>query len=750
MVVRLTCLASAMVALSAGTTAAAQTPAAPPANPPAASPDSDQVLLRADLITDDVKNLITTAEGNVEVRVGQRMLRADRLVYDQNKQTMRAQGNVQIVDETGGVQFADEIEADEDFRNGFATRFSTRLGGNAIATASSAIRTDGTRNALEQVVYTGCPICEENGNEPTWSLRARRAVQNTETQMITYQDAVLEIKGVPVLYLPYFAHPDPTSERRSGFMVPDIGNDSRLGAFYEQPYYWAISPSQDMTIAPMFSSNVNPLIKVDYRKRFFSGFIAAESSFTHEREFDSDGGRSGADKWRGHIYGGGRFNINQDWQWGFGIERQTDDLYDQRYDIDGEDDLRGLFASQPRQLLSQVFTTGQKENFYFEGGAFLFQGLRAGDDDDKFPKVTPSIFAQKIFDFGRNGQLATDLSAVGLFRDARAVLADDDSDASTPPPQTLDTARVTASADWGSQYIVGPGLVVEPFASAREDFYHIDKGNTPGIPDPGARDVTRFLGVAGAQVSYPFIRRGDNVDIIIEPVAMVGYGTKGANNDDIPNEDSLVFEADESNLFKPNAVSNYDLWEGGSRAALGMSATARIGKDVEVSTLFGKRWHEDADPAFNQLSNLSGTESDYVASVKAEFGSALRTGARMRMDQDLKINRIDLDANVNWWRLSGSARYFRLDQNAAGAKDEGLLWRGEFKVTDRWSAIVAQQRNIELRENIGLSVGVGYRDECSFFLLSYERSGGRDRTLGPSEGIRFTFALTGLGGASSD
>lgn len=741
MVLRLTCLASAMVALSAGTTAAAQTPQVPPPAPtPAPNPtppadDSDVVMLRADLITDDVKNLITTAEGNVEVRVGDRVMRADRLIYDQNKQTMRAQGHVQIVDADGGIQFADEIEADEEFRNGFATRFSARLSGNAILTASSAVRTDGTRNALEQVIYTGCPVCEANGNEPTWSLRARRAVQNTETQMISYQDAVLEIKGVPVVYIPWFAHPDPSSERRSGLLPPDAGVSSKIGPFYEQPYYWAISPYQDMIIAPMVSTNVNPLVKVDYRKRFFSGYISAEGSFTYEQDFNSDGDKFGDKTWRSHLYAGGRFNINQDWQWGFGVERQTDDLYDLRYDVDGEDDLRGLFASQPRQLLSQVFTTGQKEDFYLEAGAFVFQGLRAGDDDARFPKVAPSVYAQKVFDLGKNGQVATDFSAVGLFRDAIQTLPNGD--------LALDTVRSTASAEWGAQYILGPGLVVEPFATGRGDFYRVDDGS-----GPEARNISRFLGVTGAQVSYPFIRRGDSVDIIVEPVAMVAYGTEDANEDGIPNEDSLVFEADESNLFKPNPVSNYDLWEGGGRAALGVSTTAKIGKDIEVSTLVGRRWRQEADPAFNQLSNLSGTESDYVASVKAEFGSALRTGARLRMDENFEVNRLDLDTNVNWWRVSGSARYFKVNQTATTLGDEGLIWRGEFRATDRWSAVIAQQRNIALKENIGLSVGIGYRDECSYFLLSYERSGGRDRTLGPSESLRFSFVLTGLGGVS--
>jgi LPS-assembly protein len=750
MVLRLTCLASAVMALSAGANAIAQTPAAPqtasPPTDPASDADPDEVLLRAKLITEDRTNQIWTAEGNVEVRVGLRTLRADRVVYDQGKKTMRAQGNVEITDAAGGgIQFADEIEVDEDFRNGFATRFSTRLGGNAVATASSAIRSEGTQNALEQVIYTGCAVCEENGNEPTWSLRARRAIQNSETQMISYQDAVLEIKGVPVLYIPWFAHPDPSSKRRSGLLTPDLGVSSKYGVFYEQPYYWAISPYQDMTISPMVSAEVSPLVKLNYRKRFFSGFVGLESSFTYEQDFNSDGDKFGDKTWRSHLYGTGLFKINEDWRWGFGVERQTDDLYDQRYDIDGEDDLRGLFASQPRQLLSQVYATGQREDFYFEAGAYAFQGLREFDDDAEFPKVGPSLFVQKVFDFGANGQLATDFSAVGLFRDAVEILPS--GDPLIPGTPALDSARATASADWGAQYIFGPGLVFTPYVEARGDFYRFEQFDTLGNP-LGPKELARVLGVGGAELSLPFIRRGDNVDVIIEPIAMVGYGSKGANNDGVPNEDSLLFEADESNIFKPNPLTTYDLWQGGGRAAAGVRATAIIGKDTELTAQVGRRWQEEADPAFNDLSNLNDKESDYVASVRADIGRIVSAGARFRLDDDMTVNRVDADANANFWRISGGARYFKIAKNAAGVEDEGLVWNGAFKMTDRWSAIFNQARNITIGENITLSAGIAYRDECSYFALVYERQGGRDRTLGPSESIRFQFVLTGLGGVS--
>jgi LPS-assembly protein len=555
--------------------------------------------------------------------------------------------------------------------------------------------------------------------------------------MISYQDAVLELGGLPVLYIPWFAHPDPNSQRRSGLLIPDAGVSGKIGPFYEQPYLFVISPSEDLVLSPMVSTNVNPLVKVDYRRRFFSGALEAQGSFTHEQEFNSDGDKTGDDTWRSHLYASGRFDINKEWQWGFGIESQTDDLYDLRYDIDGENDLRGLIASQPRQLLTQIYATAQQPDFYFEAGTFHFQGLRASDIDAQIPAVAPALFTQKVFDLGASGQIATNFSAVGLFRNGAQTLPNGQN--------SLDYARATASAEYGSQFIFGPGLVLEPFASSRGDVYRIDDGGAAG-----ARDISRFLSVAGGQISYPLINRSPGMDIIIEPIVMAAYGTPDANDPIIPNEDSLVFESDESNLFKPSAVTNYDLWEGGARAAVGVNATAHIGKDVELSGLVGRRWREQADPAFNQLSNMSQENSDYVASIRADLAKVVDVAVRFRMNDDLSANRIDVNAGVNIWVIRGDARYFKVTKTSASIPDEGIAWNGSLAFNSHWAAVVQQSRNITLKQDIKLSLGLRYQDDCSYFQLAYERSGGRDRVLGPSDAIRFTFALTGLGDGASD
>jgi LPS-assembly protein len=230
---------------------------------------------------------------------------------------------------------------------------------------------------------------------------------------------------------------------------------------------------------------------------------------------------------------------------------------------------------------------------------------------------------------------------------------------------------------------------------------------------------------------------------------MIAYGSESANDDGVPNEDSQLFEGDDSNLLEPNPIPTYDLWEGGGRTALGVSTTAQIGKDTEVSAMVARRWRQEEDPAFNELSNLANETSDYVASVKADLGRILNAGIRLRMNDDFSVNRVDVSANANFWRASGGGRYFKISENSAGNEDEGLVWNGAFKISDRWSAIVSQSRNITLGRNISLSMGIAYRDECSYFELLYQKDGGSDRTLQGSESIRFNFVLTGLGGISN-
>jgi LPS-assembly protein len=40
-------------------------------------------------------------------------------------------------------------------------------------------------------------------------------------QMVYYENVRLDFFGIPIIWLPFFAHADPTAERKSGFLRPD-------------------------------------------------------------------------------------------------------------------------------------------------------------------------------------------------------------------------------------------------------------------------------------------------------------------------------------------------------------------------------------------------------------------------------------------------------------------------------------------------------------------------------------------------
>ncbi|WP_084418543.1 LPS-assembly protein LptD [Henriciella litoralis] len=687
----------------------------------------DRVVLTADnaYVLDDENTVV--AEGNVMVEYEGRVLTADSLTYNRNTARVRARGNVTILEPDGTQRFAEEVETDADLTNGYAVNFSLRTPDGDTAAANSAVRSNDTYNALDRAIFTSCELCEGEST-PTWAIRARKAVLNDESGMYSYRDAVFELAGIPIFYLPWFAHPDPKAERRSGFLIPTVGSSSKTGLNYKQPYIWSISPYQDLVIAPTLYSKVNPLVELDYRKRFYSGDVNANISFTNEKLFDSDGEKFGESEWRGHVFADGKFAINENWLWGFGIEETSDDLYIKRYDIQGENNDRGLYVNQPRVLLTQLYTQGQSTNWYADGSVLTFDNLRlTGSREDAIADVLPLAHLRYDFDLGAFG-----------YADVRASAAYLDRGTGT------DSQRTSIGANWTAQKVLPGGILAEPFAEARFDYYDFNDFPTAGDSDT----VERTVGNVGARLSMPFYRPGKTVDILLEPIVMASVGTSSPNDDPLPNEDSNYFELNQTSLFEPNGASGYDLYEGDDKLAVGLSATARWKNGLELYAKGGRRWRSVSDNAFTEPTNLDGTVSDWVAELGLDMGRVFDASAQVRLDDDtLDVNRIDTKLTLNLDRVRADIGYYMLteDVTVSGQRQEGVILQSEVEVTDNYFVIYNLSRDIEQNRDIRQSLGFGYQDDCSRFEILYERSEKRDRELGPSDSIVFRFALKTIG-----
>ena len=177
--------------------------------------------MTADQLTYDEATDTVIASGNVEVAQGDRVLRAARIHYRQGDGVVTASGDVALREPGGEVLFADSVELTGDLRNGVIHRLGILMADNARIVAGGARRVDGNRTVMRKAVFSPCELCpDEPARPPLWQIKAGTVVHDQTDRDLTYYDASLEFFGVPVLYTPYFRHPDPSVTRRSGFLSP--------------------------------------------------------------------------------------------------------------------------------------------------------------------------------------------------------------------------------------------------------------------------------------------------------------------------------------------------------------------------------------------------------------------------------------------------------------------------------------------------------------------------------------------------
>jgi LPS-assembly protein len=693
--------------------------------------DEAPIYLEADHVEDIAGGSGYIARGNVRVRQDPRTLLADEIEYHPDQNRVVARGNVIILGQGAFPQYADEVELDSQLAAGVAIGFATMLENDGRMAAAAAIRSDNGSLQLNDAYYTACPLCEDGEGEPTWRLRAREVVQDADDEMIYYRDARLEIGGVPVLYAPVFAHADPSAERHSGFLFPKVGVSSRLGAIYQQPYYWTISPSQDAVIAPRIMGNVNPLIYGEYRKRFWSGFMELEGSYTHEFDIDSDGENFGEETDRWHIFGGGEWAINPDWRWGFGIQRASDNLHLRRYDFSEEDKDRGApIAPQRRQLVSQFYVDGRTRN---SSGLFAvadFQTLATNSDDDIVPSLAPIAHYSHVFTAPENwGRIETSFDAASLRRDVG-----------------FDYDRASVSIDWRTRWTMPAGILVSPFAQARSDAYRFEDEQA-GTSD----SVYRTLGLAGADISWPFFRPGENVDMIVEPVISYVSASDDEDAARIINEDSLSIDLDESMLFQPVRAPGFDIWEDGQRLSYGVRATAFWGRTSQARLFLGQSERLDGSAVYNASSGLLAEQSDYVVAGSIDI-AGFDAEVSARIDPESRdTNRLDVSLGYSRPGFSTDVRYLDIsDANVTQGAQREISADFELAITGNWSAIGLVQRDLDLEITRRQEIGIRFEDDCSQFDIVYQREDLGILDLGPSESIQFRVTLFTLGSVEPD
>lgn len=745
-------------------------------------PNADMLLEADTLVYDNDRNRIT-AVGSVQIEYAGNRLVAQRVTYDRATSRLIASGGVEIIDPDGTRFQSDEIDVTDDFADAFVRTLRVETTERVYFGADSAERRGGAVTEFERGVYTACEPCEENPDKPpVWNIKAQKIIWNGETKTVRFERARFEFLGVPLAWVPAFEIADPTVERKSGFLSPTFGRSENLGSFLNIPYYFALSPTYDLTVTVGGYTQQGFLGQAEWRQRFDNGEYNLRIAGISQRDPDAFGAGTvdAQETGRGLIASRGNFSINPRWSFGWDVMAQTDKNFGYTYDIE---------QANAFDQVSQVYLTGLDGRNFFDMRAYHFSKQENVLDFDANGNRNPGAssplqpFVLPSFDYSvtpdtpiAGGELTIDVNSQALWRDrfdGRGFA----SQSASPTGRGLDggSGRLTAEAEWKRSFITGGGLVITPSLHARQDAIGVHFGDGALDPNPlrglsavasaqgVATDIRsayyRSMATAGLEARWPILFSTSSSTHVFEPMAQVfarpdePYGGRLG----IPNEDaqSLVFDA--TTLFERDKFSGYDRIEGGTRANVGIRYTGDFGGGWGGSAIFGQSYHlaganSYASPDLVYAGAYSGLEddvSDYVGMVglSTPVGVSLAAGARLDKD-DLEVRRTDVAASYATPAVSVSTQYSFIDaQPDYGFSEDRHEVRvgGSAQVHEYWRVFGNATFDLNTSNMVQRGIGFAYDDDCFGinFTASETRGNINNEVLSRDFGINISLRTLG-------
>lgn len=692
-------------------------------------PNRDQpVLFVADEIQEDQQLGLIVAKGHVEFSQKDQTLLADMVTYNEKTDVVTASGHVSLMDPSGQVLFGDYMELSDDMRDGFIQNARLLLSDRSRAAGNTGRRTSGNVTEIRRGVYSPCDLCAENPTAPPlWQLKAERMVHNQARRVVEFYDAIMEIHGVPIAYIPYISEPDPTVKRMTGFLAPGFGHSSSIGDFLKVPYYIVLDNDKDMTLEPIVTTDAGAVLAGQYRQRWGYGKLQADGSVAYTNRTDTVNGQpiSPIDTFRGHIFANSEFDLSDEWRTIFNIQRSSDQTYLRRFDFGGTEAF----------LQSRAYAEGFDNRSYTLIDSYLFQSLRFGVGDSTQPIVLPTATYNWISQpDSLGGRWDVTANAFNLFR-----------------PVGSQIRRVSSGANWDAPFNGAIGDRFTLTAGVRGDGYYSDGVMLTQTQLAANNQYSgRLFPQARLEWRYPWVRRGSGSSQMIEPIVAFIAAPNGENPPAIPNEDSTDVEFDDSRLFVLDRFPGYDRVDSGQRVDYALSGGVYGDHGGSTRFLVGESYRLQKNGPFLPGSGLNTQRSDVVGRLSVSPQPYLDLIYRFRLDsRTLSSRRQEIDAAGGPQSLRLKVGYIDIAQDPLVPdleKRRQITGQAVAALTQYWSVAVFGTRDIgSSTTTLNSGIATTYRDECLTFSAAVTHVGTRDRDVRPGTTVLFSIIFKNLG-----
>ena len=644
------------------------------------------------------------------------ILKTDNFFYDLNKRILKLK-NVNLKDIDNNIykiKFAfvdtnlnkiigNDLEINFDNKS-FRKNNEPRIKGKTIVLEKDI-------SEISKGVFT---TCKKRDGCPPWQLSAKKIEHDKKKQIINYENALLRVYNVPVMYFPKFFHPDPTVKRKSGFLVPTLKNSPNSNNYLAVPYFFAISQNKDFTFSPRFYSDDKFLLQTEFRQKNEKSDHIADVSLLNEKNENS----------KSHFF----YNFNRlidfakfdESELNFKVEKTSNDTY-----LKGNKLISSVINSYS-VLENQIGLNLYSPNLSVSSEIKVYEDLDK-NSHDRYEFIFPKLDLVKQIENKTNFDGSFELRSENFVRSYSTNI--------------FEKININNFIFNSSPKITSYGFY------NNYDFIIKNVNSDTQNSDTYKEDENFYLsGIFQYNSSLPLVKETDNFLNIIKP--KIALKLSPNTTKDISKTEGNRLDVD--NIYDIDRLSLNDTVEGGASLTFGTDFT--ISDQIKSKEIFGLklannfRFEENDDlPRNNQLGSKT---SNFFGEILFSPNEVITTKYNASAKNNLTdINYENLIAEISLNNFVTTFDY--LNENNDFSESSYLSNTTKYSINDSNSIGFSTRENNSSNLTEYYNLIYEYKNDCLSASIEYNKDYYDDRDIKPEENIFFKLTIIPFGEASS-
>ena len=577
---------------------------------------------------------------------------------------------------------------------------------------ANTLKTGKKNTEFNKSIFTLCDY-RKNDKCPPWSIQATKMLHDSEKKTIYYDNAVVKVYDVPIFYLPKLSHPDPSVNRRSGFLVPTISDSKNLGFGISAPYFYAIDKDKNFTLTSKFYAKEHPLFVGEYHQAFKNSSFIADFGYTEGYNKTSELKTEGA---KSHFFSKfvKNFTGKNDSENTISLSLQSvsNDKYLKLYKLKSN-----LVDYNQDTLESSLDFTHEDGDVFFGLNASIFESLKESYED-KYEYIAPEITLNK-----------------NLF--ANEVLGSLDLQTNLKV-HNYDTNKLTNfivnDLSWSSKDFVHGSGIKTNFLSNFKNINFESKNVSLYKEDP----TSEIYGALGFKSEIKFEKNIEKSQHFLTPKFFARYAPGSMRKEDSGSRLNPI------NAFSMDRLDHINNFETGFTGALGLDYDIKNNNqnlDFSIAQIINK----EENKKMSSESSLDEKLSDLVGSAEYGINNKIKLSYNFALDQNYKdLNYNDLGAKMNFGALDVDFNYLQ-EKNHIGNKDY-FKTKLTYEQNDNGILSFETKRNLITNSSEFYDLSYEYINDCLRAGLVYRREFYNDSELEAENSLFFKITLTPFGG----